>query len=503
MKKWLNNISKRTWTRSVLVAIFFIILSISLAGEKVAQNDGIGWDGENYLNTIQHFTELITTHSYDQYAIQRIMPWGLVNVVFQVCHIEPTPHNALIAGGVLNVLALVLAIFFFFRISNMKKLKESTEVIAFASLFYSYALLKIPGYYILLSDTFGFLWGMMMLYLFLANKRWWLSFVAILGAVNWPGVALLCGLVLCFLPQKKLTIHKSLNWFDASIYYMALFGLAFFPLVFQLLSYITPPNHDFHQFGLDGRPETSIPYFMFAVLCACAYLYYMIRPFRISLAETLSVYNNRKTWIGVIAIIICFFVVNVTLHKMASAEEGALNNKGLLEGILTSCACDPFCFIESFFSYFGPIVLIILFLWSKSVHFITEKGLGYFFVIALAIFFSLRPEARVSIMFLPFVALPILEYIDTQELKKWVMPVYALVTLFLSHVWFPINVEGMETAFEEETFSNLSSFPAERYFMCTGHWQSHEMYAVFMIITVLCGAILYVGLRKKWFIEPK
>ena len=491
----------RKWIRIVLVSVFFLILGCSLAGEKVAHNDGIGWDGENYLNTIQHFTELITTHSYDQYAIQRIMPWGLVNVVFQVCHIEPTPHNALIAGGVLNVLALVLAIFFFFRISNMKKLKESTEVIAFASLFYSYALLKIPGYYILLSDTFGFLWGMMMLYLFLANKRWWLLFVAILGAVNWPGVTTICGLILAFVPRKELKIQSSLYKWDKAAYYMVLSGIALLPFLYQLLAIITPPIHYVNMFTFDGRPETSLWYFGIGVLCACAYLCYVLHPFTLSISQIWREYNSKQLWGGLGLIVLCYVGVKYILRLLANSESGALDNFSLFKGVIESCATDPLCFIESFFCYFGPVVLIVLLLWNKTAKYIAVKGLGFFFVIALAIFFSLRPEARVSIMFVPFMVLPCMEYIDTRNLKSWVVPVYIVVSLFLSHVWFPINIEGMEAAFGEETFANLSSFPAQRYFMCTGHWQSHEMYALWMFVTIIIGGILYVGMRKKWFIN--
>ena len=499
----MKNICSRKWTRIILVSVFFIIIGCSLAGEKVAHNNGIGWDGMNYLNTIQHFTELITTHGYDQYAIQRIMPWGLVNVVFQLCHIEATPHNALIAGGVLNVLAFALAIFYFFRISSMKRWKQSTEIIAFASLFYSYALLKMPGYYILLNDTYGFLWGIVMLYLFLSNKRWWLLSMALLGAINWPGVTTICGLALVFIPKKKLDIQSTLSRMDVVVYYSLLFGIALLPLLYQLLAIITPINHSVNMFTFDGRPETSLWYFGIGVVCACAYLYYMMRPFKLSISQIWKEYNSKQLWIGVGLIMLCYVGVNYILHRFANSESGALDNTRLFKCVIESCTSDPLCFIESFFSYFGPVVLIVLLLWNQSAKYIAEKGMGYFFVIALAIFFSLRPEARVSIMFVPFMVLPVMEYIDTKNLKRWVAPVYIITSIFMSHVWFPINVEGMEAAFEEETFANLSSFPSQRFFMCSGHWQSHEMYAVWMVITIIIGGVLYMGIRRKWFVEEQ
>lgn len=501
MENRVLNISKRGWMRIVLVSVFFVIIAFSHFGEKVAMNDGIGYDGENYLLSIRQFSSLIFSHGYDQYAIQRIMPWGAVHYVFRLCNIEPTSHNALIAGGIINVIVLALAMFFFFRISDLKKWKLSTEIIAFSSLFYSYALLKVSGYVILSNDRIAFLWGMMYVYYFLADRKFILLLLALLGAVNWPGVALICGLALFFLPKNELPLQSTLSGLDKMAYYLLLIGLASLPLLYQMVSLIVPPNHNVHMFDLDGRPETNIVYFGISVLCSCLFLFYMIQPFRISFTKTWKSFNRWKSWIGLAAFLIAYIGVGKVLDMLANNGEVTFSTKALIHNVMVSGTIDPFNFVESFFSFFGPIVLLVILLWNNSAKYITQKGLGYFFVIALAIFFSIRPEARVSIMFVPFMVLPVMEYIDTLELKNWVATVYALGSLILSHVWFPINVDGMEEVMSIETYENFSQFPAQRLFMCTGHWQSHEMYAVFMAITLICGIFIYVGMRKKWFID--
>ena len=145
--------------------------------------------------------------------------------------------------------------------------------------------------------------------------------------------------------------------------------------------------------------------------------------------------------------------------------------------------------------------MLIIFLWHQSVIYVTNKGLGYLFVIGLAIFSSVFPEARISIMFLPIIIIPTIEYIDTLMLRKWVAPIYAVLSILLSHIWFPINVDGIENAFQDESFMGLSNFPAQRFFMCSGIWQSDDMYVVFMLITIVFGSVFYVGCKRKWFIE--
>ena len=106
-----------------------------------------------------------------------------------------------------------------------------------------------------------------------------------------------------------------------------------------------------------------------------------------------------------------------------------------------------------------------------------------------------------SFMFLPIIIIPTIEYNDTLMLRKWVAPIYAVLSILLSHIWFPINVDGIENAFQDESFMGLSNFPAQRFFMCSGIWQSDDMYVVFMLITIVFGSVFYVGCKRKWFIE--
>ena len=52
----------------------------------------------------------------------------------------------------------------------------------------------------------------------------------------------------------------------------------------------------------------------------------------------------------------------------------------------------------------------------------------------------------------------------------------------------------------DENYDNFVDFPSQRYFMSQGHWQSHEMYVVWMAITFVIGLLLYLGIRKKWYV---
>ena len=496
-----EDIHNKKFSRISLVIIFFIILFFTLIGEKVPLNDGMGWDGMNYFRTIQSFTELIANHGYDRYAIQRIMPWGMVNILFRICNIEANTHNALYAAGILNVIVLSLSIFYFFKISDLKKWKISTEVIAFASLFYSYAVLKVTGYYLITSDNIGLLWGMMLVYYFLKDKKYHLLFLSLLGMVNWPTVALITGLALLCFPRNEIKIQNSLKGVDAISYNLLLWGITLLPILYQLISVLTPPVHDFHFFQYDGRPRTNTIVFFISIVCVCVYWYYYLSPFKLSISQIIKDLKIKEMLLRLIVFMFIYLVSTALLYSFANGEDNGMNMISFFKKLLISGTTNPFSYVESFFSYYGPIVLLIIILWSKSVNYIVKKGIGYLCVILLAIFFFIFPEARVSIMFIPFMVLPTMEYIDTLVLKKWVPFVYVVTSIVLSHVWFPINIEGMGLALLEDSYANLSKFPAQRFFMFSGIWQNDQMYIIFMTITCLIGTILFMGIKNKWFVN--
>jgi len=141
-------------------------VTFAIAGEKVACNDGIGWDGENYYTSMQHFISMIKHHGYDQYAIRRIMPWGLVDCYSALTGIEVTTSVAIAAGIIFNLIALILSVIFYFRISNLKRWKITTELLGFAILFYTYPVLKMLGYYPVFTDIFAMTLGIMACYYF-------------------------------------------------------------------------------------------------------------------------------------------------------------------------------------------------------------------------------------------------------------------------------------------------------------------------------------------------
>ena len=493
---------KQKHIRLFLTVVLFVLVSVSFMGEKVAKDGGIGWDGEIYLNTIQTFSDRFFTHGYDQYGIQRVLPYGLVNILFQLCGIRATAESALWAAGFLSLIALGFCVFYFFRISSLMGWGLDTEVIAFASLFYSYPILKTLGYYILQSDIFGFLLGIMLLYFFLSKNKWALVACSVVGAFVWPVVSI-CGLALAFFPSDEIQLNSFTGKKDLHIWRGLVYLTALAPFFILVLSIIWCQEGVMTPFR--GHCPLTMPrngyWAFFNCACSCVFLLYVTSAFRVSVTSLLKDLFNSKTYWRWVAFIVSYLLIALILRILANDEQGNLTAKSAAVGVVLTSMTDPFVFIENHFIYFGPAILVVLLSWRRCAKYSLSYGAGYMFVFAAGVFFSLRPESRVTVSFLPFLLFPTMCFLDSLSLKRWVKWGYVLLCLVVSRFWFPINVPGMERYLAWDNLEHYTEFPAQRYFMSTGHWQSHEMYVVFMTVTVVCLIVFYYGAKRQWFIR--
>ena len=504
MKDKLSNISQRTWVRIILICILMIIVAISIAGEKVAINRGIGWDGESYFTTMRSFISMIKHHGYDQYAIRRIMPWGLTNIICAIVGINVTRNVAIASGVIYNVIALALSVFYFFRISNLKQWKIETEVIGFAFVFYSFLVLKMLGYYPILSDVFGMTLGLMLCYYFFANKKWALIICGFLGATLWPSSPV-CAFALAFFPRKELTYaSQTENKYNKYLLNGLYILIASLPVLFIIQGLIEYHGHI--MLAMRAICPLTIPVSEWIIplscLCSCLFYYYLVSAFKISLPQVIKEnFTGKSVWYNYVLFVVCILSISVIGKILANSNPGTLTPLLTIKWIVMTSMTDPFVFVENYFVYYGLAYILILIFWKDLAKIIMNQGLGYLFVVALWVLFSIRPEARVSILYWIFPVMALLMYIDTKNIRKSATGYAVISSLIFSHFWFPFNVPNMEKYLAWENYANYTKFPAQRYFLNHGHWQSHEMYYVLTILTIIIGIVVYYGIKQKWFVR--
>ena len=502
MKERIANISKRTWVRVILVTVLSIIVTFGYLGEKIPVHDGIGWDGMNYFGSMQEFVYNIAHQGYNQYDIRRALPWGITNIIYTILGKEVTVDTAIACGIIYNVIALFLSVFFFFRISNLKKWKLETDVLGFAFLFYTYPVLKFMGYYPVLSDIFGLTVGIMMCYYFFADKKWALIACGFLGAFIWPTTPVVA-FALAFFPRKALPLAKKEDMrIEKIALYLFFMAIACFPLLIAIYKYICC-NGDLATCGIYPLTQPMSDWaIILSCLCSCLFYYYIVSAFRISPISTLKESLTGKTiWKNYAWFFVCLLLTTLGSKMLANSEPGALTMKSTIYGIALTSFTDPFVFIESHFIFFGLGYLLVLFFWKDIAKILLQQGIGYLFVVAIWALFSIRPEARVSIMYVVFPIMALLMYLDAKNIRPYAVAGATIFSLVLSRFWFPFNAPGMEQAMDIENIEHFTDFPAQRYFMSSGHWQSHDMYYLFMAITIIVGVIIYAGIKNEWFVR--
>ncbi len=60
----------------------------------------------------------------------------------------------------------------------------------------------------------------------------------------------------------------------------------------------------------------------------------------------------------------------------------------------------------------------------------------------------------------------------------------------------------MQEALESLSMDNYLQFPAQRYFMFMGPWQSHRVYLAGMALLLVCLLVMAVLHRKRLFTKP-
>ena len=239
-------------------------------------------------------------------------------------------------------------------------------------------------------------------------------------------------------------------------------------------------------------------------MCACLFYYYLISAFKISIPNVMKdIFTGKTTWLNYVYFVVCLASVSIISKLLANENTGLLTVTKAIEWTVLTSMTDPFVFIENHFMYFGLAYLLTLFFWKDIAKIVMQQGVGYLLIVGLWILFSIRPEARVSIMYWMFPLMALLMYIDTKDIRPYVVPVATVFMLIQSRFWFHINVPNMDKYLSWDNYWHYTEFPAQRYFMSQGHWQSHDMYYVLTALTLVVGIALYIGTQRKWFTKEK
>jgi hypothetical protein len=214
-----------------------------------------------------------------------------------------------------------------------------------------------------------------------------------------------------------------------------------------------------------------------SVVLACAYLFFGLRPLLDSRALWQSLqpraFFARRRFLAACLMLLC----NETVVGVIGPRPATQTMREYFSNTFVSAAVQPLTFYLAHVLYFGPILIFVLFVWTRVAARVREFGPGAIAYFGAAVFLSVNSESRLLINVLPFVVLLLVPFLE-QVIASWPRwAIFASLTFVCSKAWLRMDrtlsvpyVGGIE-------WRSL-------YVSSRGPWIDHTAYLVQLLLMV-------------------
>lgn len=442
-------------------------------GERIPTNDGLGFDGLIYGRIVEE-PGLIVHHGLDLHRIQRIVPSLMALALLAPFGLDDDHTAIVVVFQVLNYLALLLSCLLWWQIARRLAISRAAAWIGFIALFVNYPTLKLSAFYPVLTDRFGFLLGVVLVWLIVMRRSWPLLAVGVLGSFTWPTVTY--SAMIAFVVDKRRT--------PMSIHPLWGIGAALVAAAVAVVAALRA-----HSCGVPCvsavMVETTIEsLFPLSVALLAVWTFFALQPLAARL--TPAVVARAVVWQRIPLVILVMFVIGRIQHQLATQSEQTisrtLSNTGL------GAVVKPLGFLVTHATYYGPAVLLLVFTWRIAVRRMSAFGPGMVCLLVLYIALGVSTESRILVNQWPFFALAaalVVDELGWSLRKTWI---FGAVAVVVSRAWLPIH-HGPITL-------DWSHYPAQWYFMSNGPTTTTLSYTILTGLTLVAAAVTWWLLRS-------
>lgn len=465
--KKLIQLANRRVNLLLVIAAFVIALLGYLSPDKIDINGGFGWDGILYGELAQNFYERLK--DVKPYFMQRILPSALIYYALRLFSIEPINANVIHAFGILNVFLITLMAYVWGLVADELKIGVRGKWLGFIGLFLNYGVLKWASYYSVLTDIPGYALGLFLLYFHLIRSSGGLIITTAVGAFTWPTSTYLGILLLLFSRKSSdrqdiLPVPYRLNTVIALAVVIYMYWV-----IHPLLRF---PEQESIKLGIN---EPLVPALGLSVVVSLVYLFLsshrVLADGKLFSPAVLLPYLKEKTFYISIALLMAIrFLQGLLVQGKAVGLELSL------EIVVWCSIIQPGSFLVNHVMFFGPIVILAIFLWDQICQIVHEHGVGLTLCITLGVMMGLLSESRGLFNFFPFFIPFIVKAADSltwQPLHYWL---FAFASVLISKVWFTIG--PLE-----------SGIPP---LILIGPWMPHSMYFLQGAAVLVLSVLMYV-----------
>ena len=441
-------------TMALTLLTLATVLPLFLFGEKLAANQGFGFDGVFFGPMAADFYGALNEIS--QYRLQRLLPAAILYHLYWWFGVPFTAQSIVTGYVLLNVAALAAGSFVWGRIADHLGMSQPAKWLGAIALIGNFASLKMLSYYPVLMDGVAFLLGLVVLHSWLRGRTLLLHVVTMMTIFAWQTAWIFCVPLLIFGRREGAASGE-----EHRILAAAAGGLSAIVFVGALLMHP----------AIRSSPAILIqPYTAFSVFIACAWLAFGVRELVQAFPLRSVAQDFNRTLINFGATVFTVAVIVLILNKAPSApNEYSMSIAEQLPDLLARAIQRPGIFALCLVIYFGPIAALALWRWRSVARLAASMGPGMSIFLGMSLAMALNSESRHLVFAFPFVVALTIKVLDARPVAPATVLMFLALSLALSRVWLPIG-----------------NPPGTAYWMNFGPWWNLPVY--FMNLTLALGA---------------
>ncbi len=450
-----------------------------LGDERIDFGGGFGFDGRWYAGITADpgviLDGWLTTH-----RAQRILPSLLAHVLLRPWGLHADTEAIIVAFQVLNLAALLGAAWLWFDVARRLELSRSAGWIGGAALLLNYPALKLSVFYPVLTDRFGFLLGMAMVWAMVTRRRAALLAIALIGAFTWPTVT--------YASLLLLVMSRRAAWTPERGAWRPWWGIAAAAVATAVAVAASLRAHSC------GYPcvspvmvSTTIEWlYPLSVVLFAVLMFLALQPLaaRLSPRDALVAVDWRWVLVAVAVLVGVTFVHSQISYPTAHTAGRTLFNTYL------GAAAKPLGFLVIHTTYYGPAVVVVVVFWRRLVAELSRFGPGALAVLVGFVMLGFSTEARILVNNWPVFALGVALVAERHGWRLRQAAGFVVLALALSRFWLPLRHGAITGEWQE--------FPSQWYFMSNGPTTTATSYVIWVGVALgTCVALwLLSGVRR-------
>ncbi len=451
-------------------------------GNRIIENEGLGFDGVHYARISRSFPEMLEDQRFNIYYVKRILPSTVVHYLL-LLRGRPLATPFIITGfEMVNLALLVGGTFVWSFTARLLGLSRVGLWIGFVALLGNAQVLKLGFFYPTLTDTWIYMVGLLLVYAYLADRPILLFSTSLVGGFVQQTLPLMGFLLFVFPRSRSLEGDSDRpSRLPRSVLGLLLVG------AYLLIGVWTGELGN----ALQGRAAVLVPILILGLIGALVYLFRGLLPLLEGgvfvwpgrLARSISVGRVVVAVGGAAALWIAYRLLTVNGSQDAVVTLDSYAASWFHYSVLNFWnGVHPFSFIVGHFAFFGPTFGLLLLCWRRVSRTIIRFGVAPSIVAALAVVLSLHSESRQFLALYPLFAVALVAALDESEIRARFVVALSVLSVVFSKAWITIPALG----------DDYSVWPAQAYFMHHGPWMSTPAYLIHAAaIAVTMGAMAW------------